>query len=237
MIFPGGKVCPIRCNATLQEVWYGMYKTVICTAAGFFMLLLSTGMEKFPVAGAQERAEKQTVKPDVLIVFSSGTPYETVSDIKPGKADAVTCPTPKKENMATVAEKLVAVLRAKGLTVRAARSHEIKNYKEMLNARYLVFGSPSYFGNISWQMKKLIDEKLQSIYLSVEGRFNKRSIAVFSMAESEPSACETIRALERVFSDLNAVLGSSMVILTEHKPDEVNSRVQTFADEILKQVK
>ncbi|MCE5251990.1 NAD(P)H-dependent oxidoreductase [bacterium] len=176
-------------------------------------------------------------KTDVLIVYSSGTPHEAVTDIKPGTADAVTCPTPKNENMATVAEKLAAELRKKGLIVRAARSDEILDHNDILDARYIVFGSPSYFGNISWQMKKLIDEKLQIIYMSVKGRFNKRSIAVFSMAEVEPSARETIGVFERVFRDLNAVLGPTMIILAKYKPEEADSRVQSFAEEIVNGIK
>ena len=53
--------------------------------------------------GAQGEKEKSGY---VLIVYSSGIPFKTISKIKAKEVDAVTFPTPKRWNCRTIAEKL-----------------------------------------------------------------------------------------------------------------------------------
>lgn len=49
------------------------------------------------------------------------------------------------------------------------RSSDEADPKEMLDADVIILGSPCYFANMSWQMKKFIDESL-AVYGQLEGK-------------------------------------------------------------------
>ena len=170
--------------------------------------------------------------PDVLIIYSSGTPHETISKMDAEKADAVTCPTPKVVNVKTTAAKLAGKLRKQGLRVRMVKAGEIKHHSEILDARLVVLGSPSYFGNMSWQLKKLMDERFGVIYATGKKRLGSRRVAAFSMAEVESSARETLKTIERALRDCRGVMNPRTTFLTTHTKDDIDERVSEFAEKI-----
>lgn len=175
---------------------------------------------------------KQAVAPDVLLVYSSGTPFITISKMNPESFDAVSCPTPAEENMKTVANKLAVLLRSHKLIVRIAESQEIKHPGEVLDARMVIIGSPSYFGNVSWPIKKFLDEIFGKIYASGSERLNGKRIAAFSMAEIEPSARHTLDTIKRAVGDCRGTFGPSVIVLTQHSEQEVTKRINEFAEKI-----
>lgn len=197
-------------------------------------LLLATLLISLSIAGNSSIAkENPSESPDVLLIYSSGTPSITISKMSPESSDAVTCPTPEKENMKTVSEKLGTELRSKKLTVRVAESHEIKHPDEILQARMVIIGSPSYFGNVSWPIKKFFDELFGKIYASGSERLDGKRIAAFSMAEIEPSARHTLETIQRAVSDCRGTFGPTMIVLTEHSEQDIIERVTEFAEQIL----
>jgi len=184
---------------------------------------------------------KDQVKPmDVLIIFSTGIPYnwKVIKDIARGinkefkDIDAVTTPTPLTENCESIAIQLASVLRDKDLTVRIAETEEIEHRDEILRTRMVVVGSPAYFGNVSWKIKKLFDVQFHKIYLLEKGRLSNRRIAAFSMAEVRPSARGALEAIKSVVDDCNGRFGPTMIVLTEDSEKEVKMRINKFAEQI-----
>lgn len=85
--------------------------------------------------------------------------------MKAKEVDAVTGPTPVKENCRSIAQKLASALRDKKLVVRVAKATEVKHRNEILHPRVVVLGSPARFWNVSWEMKKLLDDQFGQIYV------------------------------------------------------------------------
>lgn len=175
-----------------------------------------------------QNVSRQFKGPDALIIYSSGTPSGTITDLAP---DAVTLPTPVSENMKTLSDKLVAALAAKGVTARAVPALDVRNKLDILTARVVVIGSPSYFGNVSWQVKKLIDEVYGVLY-RMRDKAKRPPHAAFSMAEIEPSAKETLAEIGKATK-----IGPTMIVLVTNIQDEVTHRVNAFADSIAEFIK
>ena len=213
-------------------------KTILTTCQKTLVIVSVIGAASLHLTGeAQEISSTKSGTNDVLIIYTSGKPHGMISEMDAEDADAVTCPTPRKENMRTVASELGKVLRSRNLSVRITRAEGIQNRNEILDAQIVVLGSPSYFGNMSWQMKKLIDEKFGAIYASGKKRLGRKKIAVFSMAEVESSARETIRTVGKAIRDCRGVMGPSLTVLTKHKDEEITSRIEEFAGKIAETMK
>ena len=186
--------------------------------------LVYTGLAPAQVFGQAGNAPSS--KPDVLIVYSSGN-----KPVGGGQPDAVTTPTPGNENMKTVTDKLAASLSSKKLTVRVALAHEIKTPDEIFASRILVIGSPSYFWNVSWQIKKFFDERFSEMSSRKE-RLGKHPVAAYTQAGGKDGADLTITAVREAVNRWNGTFGPTMSLLAGNKPDEVNQSVEKFAGEI-----
>lgn len=188
----------------------------------------------WPMGPACNQATKQKHEkgPDVLIIYSSGTPFKTISDMDAKDVDAVTTATPVGENCRTIAERLASILRDKKLAVRVAEASQIKHRNEILGARLVVIGSPAYFWNVSWQIKKLLDEQFSQIYVFSKERLAKRRIAAFAMAEIDSSARATLKAIKAVVGDCKGRFGPTMTFLTKHSKKEISRRINRFADQL-----
>ncbi len=164
--------------------------------------------------------------PDVLIVYSTG-------NVRAGtmKADAVTTPTPAKENMKTVAEKLAAALTAKKISARAVLVSDVKTHEEIMRPRVLVLGSPAYFNNVSWQFMKFVDELFWPIWLDANKLQNHKA-AAFAMADHEQSCHKVNEIIRTLVTNARGTFGPSMVVVGNNNPDQVNQAVEKFAGEI-----
>lgn len=188
-------------------------------AAVFLTLLISAATSVYGQAGSTSK------KVDVLIIYASGN-VPTV-----GKEDAVTTPTPAKENVRTVSEKLEKALTAKKLTVRLASVTEKITPQDILASGIVVMGSPSCWSNVSWQMKKYIDEQFTPFY-RMEGHMKKTKAGAFSMAEWEPSANRTVEVIRELITQNDGVFGPTMTMLASTSPEEIGKRIGKFADDI-----
>jgi flavodoxin len=185
----------------------------------------------FNVAKANER----NLKPlDVLIIYSTGTSFKTISDMNPQEVDAVTTATPEKENCKSIAEKLAAILSLKGLSVRVTEATKIKHRDEVLKAKLIIIGTPGRFGNVSWEIKKLLDEEFGRIYILSKGDRGPigLKIAAFSMAEIENSAQEALEAINKAVRECKGELVHTITFLTKHSREEIDQRIMKFGNQI-----
>lgn len=183
------------------------------------------------LGSSSEANEEREKSPDILLIFSSGTPYKDIRHFGAGEIDAITMATPTKENCRTIAEKIGSLLRERKLIVRLIEATEVKHRNEILAARLVVIGSPSHFGNVSWEIKKVLDEQFWKIYLLRE-RLNKKRIAGFAMAEIKPSADRALKAIEIAVNDCRGRFGPTAIFLTDHSSEEISQRIKKFADQL-----
>ena len=154
--------------------------------AAAYLFLLTAALVSGASAG--------TGPPDVLVIYDSGLPSKTISEVTAADNDVMAGPTPKVTNCRTVAQELAATLESRGLVVRVVEASAVENPK--VQARVIVLGSPARFWNVSWRMKKFFDEQFGRIYISSKQEFATLRVAAFAMAEIEPSAAAALKAIE-----------------------------------------
>lgn len=187
--------------------------------------MLACGM----AAGAVGQSAPPSKKgPDVLVIYSSGTPSVTISD---AAMDALSSPTPAGVNVRTLTERLAAALAAKNRSVRVVPALEVATVEEILSAGVVVIGSPSCFGNVSWPIKKVIDELYGRIY-QMKNKVKCPPHAAFSMAEIKPSAEAAIATIKNAVRDCNGAFGPTMIVLVKDSPEQITCRVGEFAAQI-----
>lgn len=175
------------------------------------------------------------LKQDIMIIYSSGLPSKTISDMKPKDTDAITGATPLAENCKTISEKIASNLKKKGLSIRLTEATQIKHRDEILGAKVIIIGSPARFWNVSWEMKKLFDEKFGEIYVlgkDNEGFANHR-MAAFAMAEVEGSARDALEAINKVITDCKGKIAATEIFLTKHSKKEIDQRIKRFSNQII----
>lgn len=186
---------------------------------------------------ASETKRNQTESNDVLIIYSTGTPVDSPGDLSSEEYDSITLPTPKRENVKTVTEKLGISLRKKNFVVRVVEASEIRHQDELFNARLIIIGSPSYLGNVSWKIKKFMDEFFYRIYSSGKKRLGGKCIAAFSMAEIEPSAQKTLDAIRTAVGDYRGTFGPTMIVLTKQTEQEIKEHITRFTEQVALEIK
>jgi flavodoxin len=170
--------------------------------------------------------------PDVLIIYSSGSPSKTISEMNTEDFHAIAGPTPKTMNCQILAQELAALLLDEGLSVRTTEVTKVESDEEVLAASLVVLGSPARFWNVSWQMKKLLDEKFGQIYGTAKERFASRKIAAFAMAEIEPSALAALDALKLAVQDCGGKMGPTLIVLTKDTNPDTQKKIRDFAHQL-----
>lgn len=169
---------------------------------------------------------------DVLIVYSVGTPFKTISDVTLTDLDAVTAPTPMTHNTGTIAVDLGEALVGRGLKVRVAEADRIQHPREILRHRVMVLGTPTHFWNVDWNMKKFLDERMEPLYVGKSPVFRSMRVAGFSMAEIQPSADQALDKIGAVISDCGNTLAVRMAFLAGDNEDQYSSKLARLADGI-----
>jgi NAD(P)H dehydrogenase (quinone) len=83
-----------------------------------------------------------------------------------------------------------------GATVSVKRVEDCE-LNELVEANGIVVGSPTYFSNVAWQIKKLIDESI-ALYRE-DRRLRDKVGGCFTSAGTRRDGEECIRMLERAF--------------------------------------
>lgn len=183
------------------------------------------------------KADSQTItEHDILIIYSSGFPYASISEIDTLSIDNLTTPTPKLINCKTIAQKLFSLFNEKELKTKILETSEVNYWKEILSSKVVILGTPTYFWNMSWEMKKLIDEKFGQIYIHGKGEKIKTKFCIFTISEIETSAIQTIGKIKQVLDDCRLEKGDELVLLTKYSVKDVEWRISRFVDDICEQI-
>jgi flavodoxin len=164
----------------------------------------------------------------ILIVYTSGTPFKTLSDIKPDEMDAVTGATPSEMNVEIISQTLYEKLKD-SYTVKLAKASEITDYREILQYDMLIMGTPTYFWNIHWEVKKMIDTNFEKIYIGKRNEFKAMKHVVFAMSEYGKCAENANNQMKSAINDCSAKLDASEIFVTNRKKAEYNEQIASFA--------
>lgn len=148
----------------------------------------------------------------VLLLYNSGTPYKTISEINsPDELDAVTSPTPVEMNTKKIAEMICERLKQDSVGVDFHTYAEVKDWRKVLEYDLVILGTPTRFWNMSWETKKFVDEIFGKLYVR-ENKLEGKSFAIFTTAEIGPSCEKTIAALESVIQDCHANVVARLMV-------------------------
>ncbi|MBU1087881.1 MAG: NAD(P)H-dependent oxidoreductase [Candidatus Omnitrophica bacterium] len=111
-------------------------------------------------------------------------------------------------NTKKMAEIISVVLKDQGLQIELKDVSETKA-EELINYDVIVFGSPTYYGSMAYQIKKLIDESVK-LHGKLEGKIG----AAFSSAGNVAGGNETTIA-----GILNAFLIHGMIVQGDSRGD------------------
>ena len=162
--------------------------------------------------------EYKKILNSILIVYTSGTPSKTLSDVKPEEVDALSGATPSTMNVEIISQKLYSELKSKGYTVKLVKASEIESYKEILQYDMLIIGNPTYFWNVNWEIKKMLDINFGKIYIAKRNEFKKMKHVVFSMCEYDKCGERANKQMESAITDCSGKLNYSMVFEVKSIP-------------------
>lgn len=211
-----------------RPLWWTMVLVLAAlpTAAPVGVTFLIRGSARYQLS-------KQTpdIDADVLIIYTVGIPFKTLTEVRPSEADAVTNPTPVFYNTRVIADDLGALLMERGHRVRVAEASQVDG-KDVLRHRVLVLGTPTHYWNVDWQMKRFLDERMTPIYVAHKQEFRGWPVAGFAMAEIQPSAEQALDKLQSVLKDCGTDLAIRQVFLTGDDEDQYTKTLHRFAAEI-----
>ena len=123
-------------------------------------------------------------------------------------------------NTKKMAEIISEVLRQEGLAVELKNVEDIEA-GELMKYDLMVFGSPTYYGSMTYQLKKLIDESVK-----LHGKLQGKIGAAFSSAGNLAGGNETT-----IFGIINAFLIHGMIVQGDSRGDHYGPVSLGFPDE------
>ena len=171
--------------------------------------------------------------PKVLLVYSSGEPTDWQNLLKnPTVLDAITNPTPIKRNVHKLALHIRDYLEKNGVSVRLARVEDFTkdDWAEIRSYDTVVFGTPSRFWNVSWEMKRFLEQIFIRIKLLSESGASGRTYAAFALAEILPSSVEALERMAKTISDSGGTLPPALrlSLALSMTDEEYNKRIDKF---------
>jgi NAD(P)H dehydrogenase (quinone) len=136
-------------------------------------------------------------------------------------------------NTKRMAEEIGKGAERQGVNVELKRVEECR-LNDLAEADGIVIGSPTYFSNVAWQVKKLIDE---SITLYRKGQLRDKVGGCFTSAGTRRDGKDCIRMLELAFGLHHKLKMISGIIRASGDNEEEASRMcQQYGADIAKRI-
>lgn len=168
----------------------------------------------------------------ILIVFHSGKPpwrYSALLDKT--DVDALTQATTNSVNVRIVGQKICNQLIAMGYRVDLKRVKDVRGPQEFLDYDGIIFGTPTWFSNVAYPIKKLFDEHLIRIYEHRKGRMKDKVLAGFTtMMETGASGPNCLQCLTWGLEHLSRQVVEGFAINTSSNEATVNHAVKQFSN-------
>jgi NAD(P)H dehydrogenase (quinone) len=136
-------------------------------------------------------------------------------------------------NTKKMAETIAEAMQSGGLEVTV---EDAGNFDVSLLPHYdgIVFGSPTYFSNVAWQVKKVIDESI----VHYGGRKLKGKVAgIFTSAGTSTNGKECLKMLEVAFGFHHGMKMVRGILRVEGESDqEVEKRCREYGKRLVKEI-
>ena len=107
----------------------------------------------------------------------------------------------------------------KGLEVEAsAKKVEEFAASDLIKPDILVIGSPTYFSNMSWQMKKLVDESI--VFYGAEHSLEGKTGGCFTAAGCQADGAECLKLLELSFGYHHKIKLTPGIVSDENEEED-----------------
>lgn len=202
----------------------------------FFLKALLTGAVLVicfsPLSTGQENSSGSQSGRTVLIVYHSGQPpWSSSPSLEKIKVDDLTHATTKYANVKVVAIKIRDRLNALGYRVDLLKATDVKGPHEFLDYDGIIFGTPTWFSNIAYPLKKVFDEHLIRIYEHRKGRLNDKALSGFTtVMERGESGPNCLKCLTWGIEHLSTNTIEGVVINTGDDSATLNAAVKNFCE-------
>jgi len=132
------------------------------------------------LSAAEEGRGRAGAATRVLIVYHGGTPpWHGSAPLEQEDVHALTQATTQPINVASVADRIRQELAARGCVVDLRRATDVEGPDEFLPYDGIIFGTPTWFSNVAYPVKRLFDEHLIRIYEHRDGKLNDKVLSGF----------------------------------------------------------
>jgi flavodoxin len=167
----------------------------------------------------------------ILIVFHSGKPpWRKAALLDKTDVDALTQATTKTVNVDIIGQKIRDQLIAKGYRVDLRKATDVQGPQEFLDYDGLIFGTPTWFSNVAYPIKKLFDEHLIRVYEHRKGKMNDKVLSGFTtVMETGASGPNCLQCLKWGLEHLSRQVVEGVVINTDSNEAALNKAVEQFS--------
>jgi len=205
------------------------------------ILLISTvaWMYTAQICVAQQSSAAGQNPKSVLIIYHVGSLNTKPSPpLEQTDVDALTQSTTKQVNMEKVAEAIRDRLTSLGYRVDLIKATELTAPQKFVEYNGIIFGTPTWFSNVAYPIKKVFDEQLHRLYQQRKGRLNDKVLSGYTTAMSRgEDGPDCLQALTRSMKHLSNQIIDGMVINTGDDTDTVNAAVRQFCDRFAQALK
>jgi NAD(P)H dehydrogenase (quinone) len=137
-------------------------------------------------------------------------------------------------NTRKMAEAIGASAQKAGVAVSIRKAEEC-SLEEMADADGIVVGSPTYFSNVAWQVKKLIDDSI-ALYRK-DHKLGDKVGGCFTSSGTRGDGIDCVRMLELAFGvDHRMMLVPGIVTASGDDDEEVTKLCEQFGAEIARKM-
>ncbi|HDY90367.1 MAG TPA: hypothetical protein ENH82_19890 [bacterium] len=174
----------------------------------------------------------------VLIIYHGGIPpWKPAPSLDDGKVDALTHATTKNVNVENVGKKVKSYLENQGFHVEMKKALDMKEPIEFLVYDGIIFGTPTWFSNVAYPIKRIFDEHMIRIYEHRVGRLNDKALSGYTtVMERGESGHNCLRSLINGLKHLSENTVQGTVINTGDEPPIVEKLVEEFCERFIEAI-
>jgi flavodoxin len=205
-----------------------MLRMMILLCVYVFLLI---GEQQYIPFEDSRSAQAETASKNVMIVYHGGIPpWRKAPDLDEKTVDALTQATTERVNVAVIASGIDTRLKEMGFRVRLINALDISGPGDFLGYDGIIFGSPTWFSNVSYPVKKLFDEYLIRIYENHAGKLNDTVLAGFTTFMDKKSGPECLTTLNNGLRHLSKQIAEGLLIDTGESETDIRKKIHQFCD-------
>lgn len=172
-------------------------------------------------------AAEPVVRPNVLILYHGG--------VQAARADALTHATTPDVNVERIAQALEEEFLSLGARVVRKPIEQITSPGQLRGFEAILLGSPVWFSNMSWPMKRFFDTTLYQVYVQESNRLQGTLMSAFcTVMESGASGPRALESIQGGMEHLSDRVLPGLVIQTSWSDAQWRPAVRAFAQRIQK---